>query len=241
MENLLTAEVWQNPPGMPNTQTNGTTGYPKGAAGHSIRIEPHTQKRNVRNEWSKPLPILRHQSNDSRRQVAAQSLTELRQQRDSPVNAEEHSTASTQSTTQASESQYLTKFRELEALTKRKLNALAETCRDSTDRLKQLEKQFERFGEMDQKVSAVQNDVQLVARHLEDSIGSQQGISDNLIVFQAKSQQQFDELGSHLLTAVGNVNTLSGAMSDIKAEVTKLTKFIQELAYRQQANGFPHT
>jgi hypothetical protein len=64
-----------------------------------------------------------------------------------------------------------------------------------------------------------------VARKLEESMDSQHGISDGLLSLQQHSQKQFEEMGSHLVTAVENVNTLTSAMSDIKMEFAKMIKY----------------
>lgn len=140
---------------------------------------------------------------------------------DNSLGTAERSTASTQSTTLASESPFYSRLRELENVTKTKLKVLEQTSRTSADKLQSLEEQLGRLDNMDRKMETVQEELKSVARKLEESMDSQHGISDGLLSLQKHSQKQFEDMGSHLVTAVENVNTLTSAMSDIKWNLQK--------------------
>ena len=98
-----------------------------------------------------------------------------------------------------------------------------------------LEQQFERLDDMDKKMGTVQEDLKAVARKLKESMESQHGHSDGLLMLQQNSQKQFEDMASHLVTAVETVNTLTGAMSDIKVEFAKMPQFMQDLVSQQIA------
>ncbi|KAI2492121.1 hypothetical protein MHU86_22425 [Fragilaria crotonensis] len=232
MEDLLKSDAWNPPHGSKSHAVNS-----------GIRTNA-TSKPNAptypqaRNAWAMPPKLSAQQSQKTSGTLPSggdDSVT-LGSGGENSIGTAERSTASTQSTTLASESPYHARLRELENVTKTKLKVLEETSRDSANKLQSLEKQLGRLDNMDKQMETVQEDLKSVARKLEESMESQHGISDGLLSFQKHSQKQFEDMGSHLVTAVENVNTLTGAMSDIKIEFAKMSQFMQDLASRQQVS-----
>jgi hypothetical protein len=237
MEKLMDGDIWQQPMSSTTRKDQDIPGTTNPKEVWESTSKVMSEQAQPRNAWFPQPTEALDQPTLRGRQGKEQSLSKPQQDaKKKLVELEEQSTASTHSITQASELQYQTRMQELEMVTKNKLQALAATSRESAERLKKLENQFSRLDQMDKTMAAVQDQIHSVTRQLEESATSQRGISYNLKVFQEKPQKQVDEIGSHLLTAVENVNTLTGAMSEIKLEFTKLSQLMQDMADRQLAN-----
>jgi hypothetical protein len=126
----------------------------------------------VNNAWLRPPKLVDQTSGERHPPLLGEDNLTSGDGGDNSLGMDEHSTASTQSITLASESPFYTRLRELEFATKTKLKALEVMSRDSADKLQQLEKQIGRLDAMNKTMETVKEDLKSVARQLDGSVES---------------------------------------------------------------------
>ena len=241
LTNLLTSDKWQH---LPDSTTTSQSTKSNRRKLNAAQNRSHAELR--LNAWVAPPAVsgLHHSSvHPGTLPVPAHTgpNSQPNDHQDRLFNTnEEHSIASTENTTLATESQYKamdsqyqTRLNELRSETRSKLQKLEASGNETTTRLKSLEKQFTKFDELDHKVAAVKEDLRALSKQLEESVDTQQELSRSLTKMQTNSNTQFDNLGSHVIDVVENMNTLSDAVTGMRAEVQQFLHMLSTLADRQ--------
>jgi hypothetical protein len=195
LEELLEADVWKSPQSLTSNDPNSNQSQRLRAGLDSNKV-----KKVNKNAWLIPPKVVVQPSGERQPPLTGTVDLTSGDVGDNSLSTDEHSTASTQSITLASESPFHMRLRELESVAKTNLKALEVTSRTSVNKLLQLEKQIGRLNAIDKKMESVKEDLKLAARQLDDSVESQHGISDGLIALQHNSKTQLKAMGSHLLT-----------------------------------------
>ena len=195
LEELLEADVWKSPQSLTSNDPNSNQSQRLRAGLDSNKV-----KKVNKNAWLIPPKVVVQPSGEHQHPLTGTVDLTSGDVGDNSLSTDEHSTASTQSITLASESPFHMRLRELESVAKTNLKALEVTSRTSVNKLLQLEKQIGRLNAIDKKMESVKEDLKLAARQLDDSVESQHGISDGLIALQHNSKTQLKAMGSHLLT-----------------------------------------
>ena len=152
---------------------------------------------------------------------------------DQEILDDERSTASTQGTTVASDTTLHAKLLALESATKSKLNTLATSSKQSLENFKRLEKQMQRFMDLDYKVESVEKELSSMSVKLDDSVTAQQDLSENVRRWKRASKSQFNSVSEHLVTSGETVNQLTGTMEEMRSEMGRMSLLLHGLATRQ--------
>ena len=229
MANLLSASVWK---ALPDPQVKQNPGSSKSATKKSGKSKK-PKKRNDNpptNAWEKPLPTTATDSSPATAEEEETKAEYLEDDESTPslegrasLNTDDLSTASTQSLTMASETKLQAQLRELEYSTQKKLDTLRTAGRAASKQLESLEGKFQAFAdETNTKMAAVKTDMKKVVTQLEKSVATQEDISSSLATMQAKTADQFQIMGGHILANGETVSILADSLTDIRSELTRL-------------------
>ena len=236
IDNLFSNEAWDG-----HTEEAETKSGDIRRRKNSTKPPAKTPQRG--NAWDKPLisrgstvtgnkSVLAATSESrSREDTAPMQHSSARQVRENMVD--ERSLTSTQGSTMASDPSIQAKLDAIEQATKEKFKTLQESNRKSTQKLQQLEKQLQRFDDVDRKLGTMETDIQSVARQLDSTVESQQNIVESIHAIKESTTTQYNRLSSHLITSGENVNHLTDAVTAIKNEMARLSHIMQDLATRQ--------
>ena len=187
--------------------------------------------------WNKPPNIPRPNGKPSSQKTSEltkpSDATTLTAHYDLHEDDGERSTESTQGTNVTYDQMLQAKLKAIEITTKEKLSVLESTSKTSLDKLLQLEKQVERFSDLDGKVESVERELSSMSVKLDDSVTTQLTLVENLKKMKKASKTQFNSVSDHLVSSGETVNHLTDAMAEMRSEMGRMSTIIQGIATRQ--------
>jgi len=235
-EQLSEASVWQPTLQHPNQQPPVTDD------GHNAVSLSHSKQRPVdQSSWPTPAEVSKHShrnrnetSNPQRGDVDVdlQSISG----NTSIGTTEDRSTTSTRSITHASRASTTTeiRFQELEQSTQRKLRDLEVSGKQSDERLHSMAQQLTRIDDLDKKVAAVNDKLDLAAEHMKESKNTQQLISADMEDIKTYTIQQFAEMNERLLSNMESQHKMSTTMLDLREHFLKMSAFMESVATKME-------
>ena len=127
-----------------------------------------------------------------------------------------------------------TRFQELEKSMQQKLLALEVSGQKSSDRLISMELQFSRIDDLDKKVAAVHDKLDLATAQMHESQKTQQNISEDMEAMRSLTAQQFAEMNQRLLSNLESQHTMSTTMLDLREHFKKMSAFMENLATKME-------
>jgi hypothetical protein len=149
---------------------------------------------------------------------------------------EDKSTGSTHSLTHASKYSADARFSELEKSMQKKLDALDASGKKSSQRLLSIEQQFSRIDDLDKKLAAVTDKLEIVTEHIEKSGEVQKHISTDIEEMKIQNTEQFAAMNKRLITNMENQHKMSTTMLDLHAHFEKLSAFMEDLAQKMESD-----
>jgi hypothetical protein len=149
---------------------------------------------------------------------------------------EDKSTGSTHSLTHASKYLADARFSELEKSMQKKLDALDASGKKSSQRLLSIEQQFSRIDDLDKKLAAVTDKLEIVTEHIEKSGEVQKHISTDMEEMKIQNTEQFAAMNKRLITNMENQHKMSTTMLDLHAHFEKLSAFMEDLAKKMESD-----
>ncbi|KAI2492772.1 hypothetical protein MHU86_21777 [Fragilaria crotonensis] len=149
---------------------------------------------------------------------------------------EDKSTGSTHSLTHASKYSADARFSELEQSMQQKLDALDVSGKKSSQRLLSIEQQFSRIDDLDKKLAAVTDKLEIVTEHMEKSSEAQKHISTDMEEMKIQNTEQFAAMNKRLITNMENQHKMSTTMLDLHAHFEKLSAFMEDLATKMESD-----
>ncbi|KAI2498582.1 hypothetical protein MHU86_15926 [Fragilaria crotonensis] len=148
---------------------------------------------------------------------------------DSMNFAEDRSTGSTRSSTQASRNTMNTRFHEIDAILKRDQKAMQASSKKTSDRLSLLERQFGRIDDLDTKLSSVQTSIENTNK---DTARNQQQMANTITEMQRDTAQQFDEVRSNVLETRVSQQMMSATLLDLRDQFEQLSEFMVTMGHK---------